>query len=279
MFDYSLIAKYFSGNIPANEKVELDLWVKEGSNKDTLEELRMLWEVSGKLRQPEAVDVDVAWVRFRNKAALHDLTNVERKKTRKRVVIAVVVMAVITGVILWARLQDGPSAPVRSANQLTAAGPHGFETVLTTDSAVRFQLPDNTGVWLNKGGKIRLYGGFNGRLRMVSLEGEAFFEVKEDALHPFYVRTRHSLTRVTGTAFNIRETMGGVEVKVMNGEVEIISAPGKKRLSSGQTGTMTGSGSVQIVNGNKCTNWWQNIPCKVKRMVKKIRGGSRKGQV
>ena len=44
---------------------------------------------------------------------------------------------------------------------------------------------------------------FVGKRRIVTLEGEAYFDVRKDEEHPFVVRTRFGEVTVLGTAFNI----------------------------------------------------------------------------
>lgn len=64
-------------------------------------------------------------------------------------------------------------------------------------------LPDSSVVWMNSGTILRYYRDFSER-REVILDGEAFFEVKKDSLHPFSVAFGDNRLEVTGTQFNIK---------------------------------------------------------------------------
>lgn len=68
-------------------------------------------------------------------------------------------------------------------------------------------LPDGTHVWLNAGSTLTYPSSFESDVRMVELEGEAFFEVqrmaKGNALIPFLVKTKTQTIKVLGTAFNV----------------------------------------------------------------------------
>ncbi|RNL81723.1 DUF4974 domain-containing protein [Sinomicrobium pectinilyticum] len=64
-------------------------------------------------------------------------------------------------------------------------------------------LPDSSVVWMNSGTILRYYRDFSAR-REVILDGEAFFEVKKDSLHPFSVAFGDNRLEVTGTQFNIK---------------------------------------------------------------------------
>ncbi|MDZ7660611.1 FecR family protein [Fodinibius sp.] len=64
-------------------------------------------------------------------------------------------------------------------------------------------LPDESTVTLNSGSSITYNRLFNFTDREVSLEGEAYFEVKNGNL-PFKVHTSNAIVKVLGTSFNIR---------------------------------------------------------------------------
>jgi transmembrane sensor len=65
-----------------------------------------------------------------------------------------------------------------------------------------FILPDGTSGWLNAGSHLIYTAGFS-TARQVSLEGEAFFNVRKDAKHPFLVKTKTFDIQVTGTRFSV----------------------------------------------------------------------------
>lgn len=65
------------------------------------------------------------------------------------------------------------------------------------------QLPDQSTVYLNSDSQISYSRMFNMWGREVSLDGEAFFEVRS-AEHPFRVITPNAAIKVTGTKFNVR---------------------------------------------------------------------------
>lgn len=77
---------------------------------------------------------------------------------------------------------------------------------LTVPYAKQFTLvlSDNTSVVLNSGTSLKYPIKFiDGVERKVFLEGEAFFDVKTDTLHPFIVNTKQLNVRVLGTRFNV----------------------------------------------------------------------------
>ncbi|HBB50277.1 MULTISPECIES: FecR family protein [Barnesiella] len=86
-----------------------------------------------------------------------------------------------------------------------------------------FTLPDGSKVHLNGGSKLSYNAAYNGRLREVSLEGEAFFDVKQDKEKPFIVKTSVFDVEVLGTSFNVSayddEDMS--EITLVEGKVKL----------------------------------------------------------
>lgn len=81
----------------------------------------------------------------------------------------------------------------------------GFNT-LTTPRGGQFRvvLPDGTAVWLNAATSLRYPTAFNGNERVVTLRGEAYFEVAKNTEKPFRVQIdEHTAVEVLGTHFNI----------------------------------------------------------------------------
>lgn len=66
-------------------------------------------------------------------------------------------------------------------------------------------LPDQTKVWLNADSRLIYQKNFEqSAQRVVTLKGEAFFEVHKDAGHPFFVHAGEMNIKVLGTTFNVR---------------------------------------------------------------------------
>ena len=86
----------------------------------------------------------------------------------------------------------------------------------------RLVLPDGSRVWLNAESSLSYPGSFGGRERReVTLQGEAYFEVAPDSLHPFVVETAALQTQVLGTSFNVRAySPEDTRVTLLRGERE-----------------------------------------------------------
>ena len=85
------------------------------------------------------------------------------------------------------------------------------------------KLPDGSQLWLNAGSRIVLAEGFSRDKRELTLEGEAFFDVKHDEQHPFLIHTGALEVRVLGTTLNVRAYPGeaSMETTLIEGKAEI----------------------------------------------------------
>lgn len=92
-----------------------------------------------------------------------------------------------------------------TANYFIKGWNNGFKTYMAAyGERKNIQLPDGSVVTLNAGSNIKINEKFGTATRDVYLEGEAFFEVRHDAGHPFIVHTPAMDVKALGTAFNVK---------------------------------------------------------------------------
>jgi len=106
----------------------------------------------------------------------------------------------------------------------------------------QIKLPDGSTVWLNAASSIEYALNIGtAKQRVVKLDGEAYFEVAKDAVHPFIVETDKQAVEVLGTHFNInsykdekvtRTTLleGSVRVSHKNTNESEVLKPGEQSL-------------------------------------------------
>lgn len=87
----------------------------------------------------------------------------------------------------------------------------------------RFELPDGSFVSLNANSKLYFPSKFENDLREVTIEGEAFFEIKPDKDSPFMINAGKAQIKVLGTSFSVNAYPDNsqVEVVVETGTVEL----------------------------------------------------------
>ena len=103
------------------------------------------------------------------------------------------------------------------------------KTVVATSRGMDFQLtlPDGTEVWLNAESRITFADDYGTTSRDVSVEGEAYFEVKKNADHPFIVHTPFFTTKVLGTSFDVKAyRQQTAHVVLVSGKVEVTGTDG-----------------------------------------------------
>ena len=105
--------------------------------------------------------------------------------------------------------------------------------LLTTPIGKDFQvtLSDGTQVYLSADSRLVYPSRFEGQERMVTLEGEAYFDVAKDSQRPFIVKTEHLGVKVLGTKFNISNYTGKLtRVTLIEGSVNVTNAKDGKSL-------------------------------------------------
>ena len=121
-------------------------------------------------------------------------------------------------------------------------------------------LADGTTVWVNAESRLRYPVVFNGKERKVYLEGEAYFSVAKDSLHPFVVETEKMDVTVLGTQFNVNtyRVDGCYETTLVEGKVEVCDRLSKKEvvlLPDEQARLQGGNLSVRKVDTRLYTSW------------------------
>ncbi|WP_291286638.1 FecR domain-containing protein [Flavobacterium sp.] len=95
-------------------------------------------------------------------------------------------------------------------------------------------LSDGTRVWLNENSEIGYPVQFAKNERLVTLKGEAFFEVKRDPSRPFIITSGTIKTTVLGTSFNVKAyDESKPEVNVRTGKVQVESLKNTVLLERG----------------------------------------------
>jgi len=90
------------------------------------------------------------------------------------------------------------------------------------------KLNDGSIITLNSNSKLTFPEQFSDTLRLVKLEGEAFFDIKENG-SPFIVELGGTNVEVLGTTFNVRYPMNGeLSVALVSGKVKVKDESGNQ---------------------------------------------------
>ncbi|MGE8426999.1 MAG: FecR family protein [Sphingobacterium sp.] len=109
------------------------------------------------------------------------------------------------------------------------------------------QLEDGTRVWLNADSELEFPSIFSGKDRIVSIKGEAYFEVAKDASHPFKVNVNGTEIEALGTAFNINTHLFDKKVKTIltEGKIRVSEGGQNKTIVAGHA-TISGQGKIEV---------------------------------
>ena len=134
--------------------------------------------------------------------------------------------------------------------------------VVSTPAHLRYlRLPDSSMVWVNAGSQLQYPAAFSGKTREVYLSGEAYFDIRHQAAHPFIIHTGNVVTTVLGTAFNIKENpqTHQVTVTVKRGKVSVMAEDHQPViLLPDQQANVNSSSEVAVVkavNSANATAW------------------------
>lgn len=99
-----------------------------------------------------------------------------------------------------------------------------YKVAVAYGSKSTIELPDGSVVSLNSGSTLMYPADFDISNRTVTLDGEAFFDVKKNTSSPFLVKTKDITVRVLGTRFNVKSYSDEnlTETTLVTGKVEII---------------------------------------------------------
>jgi ferric-dicitrate binding protein FerR (iron transport regulator) len=151
--------------------------------------------------------------------------------------------------------RQGSSAVVKEGRGISyqgsgMSGETVFNTIRTPRGGqYRLELSDGSSVWLNAASSLRFPASFTGNQRNVQLNGEAYFEVKQDATRPFTVEIGDLRVAVTGTRFNVNAypDENGILTTLAEGAVKVESKGVAVALKAGQEIMRGSDGKLQSV--------------------------------
>ena len=232
-----LVAKYLSQDISVIERKQLLEWVASSEDRRAdFDEMIQLWSITNEyVEEPFEANTNAAWNKI--DAAL-ETTNDEKQTNEAKVIsfnrykiwIRVAAIFVFLGLGAWFFLDTDANHTIARLDIETGA-----------EERKKWDLPDGSTVWLNENSKLKFVDSVGINQRWVSLEGEAFFDVKRDETKPFVIHSGDAVTTVLGTSFNVRAYPEevNVEVSVETGKVRLERVDDRQeqvQLLAGNTG-------------------------------------------
>jgi ferric-dicitrate binding protein FerR (iron transport regulator) len=219
----SLITRYFEGQITPEEKREL--FARVHTDEECRKTFITIQNIRGLTSWIPSDTDDAAAI-----ANLLAFKQSRKRETRKSLyrqwmgyAAAVLVSVFSTWAVLYFSMRGtDPAEPVAGIYHEEFTTPAGQRALL--------KLQDGTTVWLNARTTLRYPSRFSKNERRVELDGEAFFEVKENKECPFIVNMEALSVKVTGTKFNVFAYRGNDEISVSltEGSVRVFNSQNEK---------------------------------------------------
>jgi ferric-dicitrate binding protein FerR (iron transport regulator) len=209
-----LLIRLFSGEATIDEKRTINDWLDQSAeNKKLYADLQDIWLSSGARTNADNYHLEEAIQKFRNHIGKTRITQVRKINFTHLLKYAAVVILVLG---LPFSYYIGTRSTLADNSLTTISCAYGDKSSIV--------LPDSSHVWLNSGSKLTFNSNFR-HGRKVTLEGEAFFEVTKDKVHPFRVKTNDVDVEVLGTKFNLKAypEEKSVSTTLVEGSVKISS--------------------------------------------------------
>lgn len=227
-----LIIRHLTGEASAEEEKQLQLWRAQlPENGKYYDDLKKVFELSTnhltQTKHEMDVNVNQEWEKF--------VSTIEKKEAPVR--------------ILVSENQTRPWLRIAATLLLIVASGFVINYFVFRNTDVKFQtsditqsviLPDGSTIILNKHSELSYASSFGETNRVVTLKGEAFFEIERDTQKPFVINIGNAEVEVLGTSFNVQgyNDRKEIEVTVQTGLVKFSVPEVNKevKLEAGQKG-------------------------------------------
>ena len=188
------ILNYLQDSISEDEMHQLTGWIADcDENKKLFFELKNIYELRKGGLYPDKDEIMHSLRRLNKK--MNTVTSLDAKKRFiglfKYAAVAIIFIFLTLGIQMFFH----KDVPVSYIELDVESGPR----------MSRLTLPDGTKVVLNASTRFKYPDRFDGKIREVFLDGEAFFNVTQDEKIPFVVRTDKQSISVLGTTFNVMD--------------------------------------------------------------------------
>ena len=243
--EFSILIKYLSQQLTADEKISLEKWVSlSDENRSLFSEVCKLKLLSEYNNQNNTSNTALALYRVQSK--------IYRKSTRYKInslmrYAAMIAVIASISIFSWTLLKQEKFTTI---------------TVAENQDVKKINLEDGSTIWLSKQSELQIPKSFSSTHRQISLKGKAYLDVKKDSLNPFLVSTDYIDVKVMGTSFDIsiNKQEKSVETILVSGKVIlqdkqhndiIVMSPGEKV----EYNASNDSYIIYTVDANMLTSW------------------------
>lgn len=224
-----LVIKFLRGKCSPTEEQQLYQWLDNPDGR----KLFSRW-MEEEIENPVVLANDLTdYTRLLER--IHQRANLPIKKPTLKLtaikslkVAATLILILFTGYFLsqsWLRNQD---KAIGKSDQKFIERSTGIGEKLT------LTMPDGTRIIVNSESTIQFSSAYGHEERLITLKGEAYFDVAPDSSKTFLVHTEEGITQALGTAFNVSTKNKGLQVALVEGKVKIAIGQNTTLLTPGQ---------------------------------------------
>lgn len=234
--------RFYSGRISVEEGMNIRLWMEASEeNRRTFYKERRLFDA----------------------LILHDDRNTIKKISARRTPRIIHQWLKVSAIVILTLAFNYLYQEYKSSKEVVA-----INTVsVPAGQRTNIILPDGSNVWLNARTTLQYPVTFNKKQRIVSLKGEAFFDIAKNQKIPFVVQTDKYDIEVLGTQFNVNAypNRNIFETTLMKGHVRVSSQESPEQtiiLSPGHKVYATnGKLKIDKVNDFNPYRWKEGLIC------------------
>lgn len=204
---YEILKKHFQNETSSEEEVLVNEFKKKNSQEYHV--LKQLWQSNATINVKE-FDSNAAWKNVIKQATKQKRPVIPMFSKIRRIAAIAVILIASAFTFYYITLDSKPKELMAATSQHEK----GNEIVLN----------DGSKIWLNKNSQLSYPETFKGKIRKVSLDGEAFFDIAKNPDKPFIIECNNAEVTVLGTSFNINTDSLETEISVKTGTVKVQSS-------------------------------------------------------
>jgi ferric-dicitrate binding protein FerR (iron transport regulator) len=203
-----LIISYLTDSITESDLMQLNDWIiASDENRSYFNKLKDSWILSGEKKNYSVSHTEESWNTLKQNLTHNRLESgsghrsLERVNVTKYLKLAAswILIFALGSVVTW-WISDRPKGTIASTTSINKI----IEISTPLGARSMIKMPDSTLIWLNAGTTISYSQDYGQQTRTLDLNGEAYFKVAKDSLHPFIVNTQNIVVRALGTRFNVK---------------------------------------------------------------------------
>lgn len=233
-----LLSRLLTGEATEAERAEIESWAAQSEdNARILESFKVL--MAADVQEDRLIFSDNSFNKLQHRLQDHSGKVIDRANDRRFNIMRIAAAVVLMAMSIWIvrTFLYTPTTKLQyHAEYIVKSNPSGQRALI--------YLPDGSTLWLNAESSIRYEKNFHDSVRLLYLEGEAYFMVKKDTLKPFVVQAGNTLVTALGTAFNV-EAYGASEA--VNIALESGSVKVQKNDQSNDKGVLLHPGEMASV--------------------------------